>query len=85
MRKGIGLRPLCPSYSMRSIGSPGTSVMLNAQSIRAMVSQISRSATTTPGQMRRLEKATYVSWVAIEEVDEGENGGVVIYPAPKVQ
>jgi hypothetical protein len=53
---GTGDRPESPSYSFRSIGSPGSSAISKAQSIREMASQISRSATIMPGQIRRLER-----------------------------
>lgn len=54
MRNGTGDRPDKPSYSFRSIGSSGSSVMLKAHSMREIVSQISRSEKIMPGQMRRL-------------------------------
>ena len=60
MRKGVGERPDSPSYSRRSIGSPGIAFMSNAHSIRAIVSQISRYATSIPGQIRR--PAPNIQW-----------------------
>lgn len=49
---GTGDLPLSPSYSRRSIGCPGTCSSVKAQISREMASQISRSATIMPGQMR---------------------------------
>ena len=54
MRNGTGDRPDSPSYSFKSIGSPGTRSILKAQSMCEMPSHTSRSAKAIPGHMRRL-------------------------------
>ena len=55
MWNGTRERPERPSYSFRSMGYPGISSILNAQSKRAMARKVSRSATHIPGQIRRLQ------------------------------
>lgn len=55
-RNGTGDLPASPSYSFKLIGSSGSCCIEKAHSKRDIVSQISRSATIVPGQMRRLDK-----------------------------
>jgi len=74
MRKGTGDRPDRPSYSFRSIGSLGISSILNAHNMRDMASQISRSATQIPGQIRRLQNISEQSlWFGEEAIPSAKN------------
>ena len=71
---GTGERPETPSYSFRSMGTPGMGSILNAQSMCTSPRNISFSARMIPGQTRRLPVSSVVPVDAVQLVTHAVRG-----------